>query len=287
MRPRFQWIAALAAALLVTLAMPARAMAGPKPPSGKKSRRGWWARVNRAQATQPRWMTPLVTVTPLLAEEFRFDAVRETAPNGSTTVDFFDGKGLELIPTERVELLAGVPDYLDRGSGPATPSGWADFPVLAKYRLVSAPSGEGDYVLTAFFGATFPTGTAGNGAGKVVFRPSLAVGKGWGAFDVQATFGAAIPAGTWRQLGTPLALNTAFQYRVFEKLWPEVEVNSTMWPNGASSGKKETFVTPGLLVGRFPLWGRTGLAFGAGIQIAVTHFHRTNHNLIFSVRFPF
>lgn len=262
-------------------------MARPKPALGKKSKRGWWARVKRAQATQPHWITPLATVTPLLSEEFRFDAVREIVPNGSTTVSLFDGKGLELIPTERIELLAGVPVYLHRGASSAAQSGWGDLPVLMKYRIISAPAREGNYVLTGFFGTTFPTGTAGNGAGKVVFRPSLAAGKGWGAFDVQATFGAAIPAGSWQRLGTPLALNTAFQYHVLGKFWPEVEVNSTMWPNGANRGKKETFLTPGLTIGRFPLCGRTGLVLGAGMQIAVTHFHRTNHNLIFTVRFPF
>lgn len=279
----------LSFAVLILAALAAQAHAKPRPAarSHQRAKHGWWSRVASAKSSQPDWMTPVAVVTPLMAEEVRFDLVRQVAPNGATTIDSFDGKGIELIPSRRVELLASVPGYLHRGAGSLARSGWGDFPVLVKYRMVAAPAREGNYVLTAFFGATFPTGTNGNGTGKVVFRPALAFGKGWGAFDVQGTFGAAIPAGAWQRLGTPLALNTAFQYHILRKFWPEVEVNSTAWPNGANSGKKETFLTPGIVVGRFPFWGRAGLVVGAGIQIAVTHFHRSNHNLILTIRFPF
>jgi len=111
--------------------------------------------------------------------------------------------------------------------------------------------------------------------------------QGWRDFDVQGTFGASLPAGTWQRLGTPLALNAAFQYHVLGKFWPEVEVNSTAWPNGTLDGKKETFLTPGVVAGRFPFRGRVGVVVGTGMQIAATHFHRSNHNLILTVRFPF
>jgi hypothetical protein len=265
-------------------AMPKREKISAK---AEASSHGWRRRVAHVRATQPHWITPLAVVTPLLEQEFRFDEVRQVAPNGAVTAVSFDSKGLELIPTEHVEVITGVPAYFDRGSGSPAQSGWGDFPMLVKYRMFSAPAGEGDYVLSAFFGASFPTGTGGNGAGQVVFNPTIAFGKGWGSFDAQGTFGAALPTDTWRRLGTPLALNVAFQYQVLGKFWPEVEVNSTAWPNGANQGKKETFLTPGIVVGRFPFWGPVGLVVGGGMQIAVTHFHRTNHNVIFTVRFPF
>src|SRR5437868_1884320 len=35
----------------------------------------WFQRVSKTQAEQPHWITPLVTVTPRLEEEYRFDAV--------------------------------------------------------------------------------------------------------------------------------------------------------------------------------------------------------------------
>ena len=282
---------AIACAVLLLLAGAASSHAAPRhkkqAEKQTQSRSGWWHRVARVRATQPHWITPLVTVTPLLEQEFRFDEIRQPAPNGAITWNSFAGKGLELIPTEHIEVIAGVPSYLDRGANSTAQSGWDDFPMLVKYRMLSSPAHEGNYVLTAFLGATFPTGTNGNGAGKVVFRPAIAFGKGWGDFDMQGTFGASLPAGTWERLGTPLALNVAFQYHVLEKFWPEIEVNSTAWPNGTLEGKKETFLTPGVIVGRFPFWGRVGVVVGAGMQIATTHFHHSNHNLILTVRFPF
>src|ERR1700681_3510317 len=38
--------------------------------SASSDQDGWFARVSRAQAAQPRWITPVVTVTPRLEEEF-------------------------------------------------------------------------------------------------------------------------------------------------------------------------------------------------------------------------
>jgi hypothetical protein len=55
-----------------------------------------------------------------------------------------------------------------------------------------------------------------------------------------------------------------------------------------------TFATPSLLIGRVPLShdgegrpGRLGLTFGAGDQIALTHFHTYNHGLVLTLRMPF
>jgi hypothetical protein len=66
-----------------------------------------------------------------------------------------------------------------------------------------------------------------------------------------------------------------------------VEVNAIFWPNGKLDGNKQVFLSPGLVAGRFHLWGRLGLSIGAGEQIAVTHFHQFNHAKALSVRFPF
>ncbi len=71
----------------------------------------WLARVTATQAAQPGWMTPLATVTPRLEQEFRFDVLHEITPTGDiTNVD--NGKGLELIPSRRTELLINAPPYL-------------------------------------------------------------------------------------------------------------------------------------------------------------------------------
>jgi hypothetical protein len=69
-------------------------------------------------------------------------------------------------------------------------------------------------------------------------------------------------------IGRNYLWNNAFQYRAFKKLWPEVELNSTFIQDGQNDGKKQTFVTPGLVIGRLPLAERAGLTIGGGFQIA-------------------
>jgi hypothetical protein len=88
-------------------------------------------------------------------------------------------------------------------------------------------------------------------------------------------------------MGRNYTWNNAFQYRLFRKLWPEVELNSTFFQDGKNDGQKQNFVTPGLILGRFHIWRRLGLTFGGGYQIATTRFHTSNHNAILSVRLPF
>jgi hypothetical protein len=158
---------------------------------------------------------------------------------------------------------------------------------LAKYRLLSQNEENGDYILTAFLGWSVPTGTYSNGARHAVITPTIAYGKGIRDFDVQGTFGVGLPTGDTNISGRTYAWNNTFQYRVLRKVWPEVELNSTFIQDGKNDGKKQTFVTPGVVLGRFRLWGRVGFTFGGGYQIAATHFHTTNHNGILSIRFPF
>ena len=63
------------------------------------------------------------------------------------------------------------------------------------------------------------------------------------------------------------------------------------WPlwfvGGKNAGREQTFVTPGLVLGRFPLADHLGLTVGAGVQIAVSEFHTQNHTIILSTRLPF
>ena len=246
---------------------------------------GWLQASSRADASQPHWMAPMFTVTPRLVQQFRYDLAWQTKGD-ATTANYGSGKGLELIPTGRTEVLISAPPYVTH-SGSNLRDGWGDMTFLFKYRLAAAPEKQGNYVVTAFLATTVPTGMYSNGAARATFTPTLALGKGRGNFDVQATMGVLLPAGDLSVMGTPVGLNATLQYRVLRKLWPEVEVNSTLWGNGSNSGKKQVFLSPGLVAGRFHLWRRLGLAVGSGVQIAATRFHTYNHAWVVSVRFPF
>ncbi|MFI5397845.1 MAG: hypothetical protein ACHQ9S_20095 [Candidatus Binatia bacterium] len=246
----------------------------------------WLANVSRTQAEQPHWITPLVTVTPRLEQEWRSDIVSQSQQHGASTLNYGNGKGLELIPTEHTEVIFGIPAYIEHNNSKLH-DGFGDVNFLVKYRLLSANEEGGNYILTAFFGASAPTGNHDNSARQAIFTPTLAFGKGWGPFDVQGTVAGRIPDGDVSRLGTAFVSNTAFQYLVADRVWPEFEVNLTHWPNGDNAGNTEVLVTPGIVVGRLPIWQRLGFTLGAGVQIAASEFHTSNHNLILSARLPF
>jgi hypothetical protein len=246
----------------------------------------WFARVDKTKEEQPHWVTPLATTTPRLEEEYRYDQLWQPNAKGITTDNYDGGKGLELIPFEKVEVIFNVPPYIDHNNSNVR-NGWGDVAFLVKYRLLSANEEHGSYILTAFLGWSLPTGQFSNGALHPVITPTIAYGKGFGNFDLQGTFGVGLPTADTSTLRRAIAWNNTFQYRVFRKFWPEVELNSTFFQDGKNDGQKQNFVTPGLVMGRFRLVGRVGFTVGGGYQIATTRFHTTNHNAILSIRFPF
>ncbi|HLJ28335.1 MAG TPA: hypothetical protein VKY85_16610 [Candidatus Angelobacter sp.] len=246
----------------------------------------WFDRVSATQAEQPHWITPLVTVTPRLEEEFRYDFTWQRSANGTLSENYGGGKGLELIPERHVEIILGIPSYIQHNSA-TVKDGAGDTPFLLKYRLFSGNEEHGNYIVTVFVGGSLPSGSYKNGATDPSITPTVAFGKGWGHLDFQSTLGKSFPTCNTRVIARPVALNNAFQYRILKRLWPEVEINSTFFPDGANAGKKQTFITPGLVVGRIPLYDRLGLTLGTGVQIAATQFHTTNHNWIFTMRLPF
>ena len=245
----------------------------------------WLSRVSATQAAQPHWMTPLATVTPRLEQEFRFDVLHEVTPTGDVT-NIGNGKGLELIPSSRTELLINLPPWLFH-ENPNMRDGPGDVSFTMKYRFYARNEQKGNAILTAFLGGSIPTGTYKNGSSSAIVTPTLAGGKGWGKFNVQSTLAGTLPVNSVNIVGRTIASNTAFQIHVLKRLWPEAEINSTFWKGGANDGKKQTFLTPGLIFGRFPIHHRVAFVAGAGFQIAATHFNQYNHAVTATVRVPF
>lgn len=273
------------AVLFIMALLPARAFCQDADSSGFFA--DWAQRVSETRAEQPHWITPLATVTPRLEQELRFDIDWQTPNSGITSENYDGGKGLELIPSEHIEVLINLPPYLVHNN-PAMLNGFGDFSFTVKYRLLAAnESSHGGYILTVFFGASVPTGSHTNGAPDAIVTPTIAYGKGFGRFDAQGTFGVGLPVADTNIIGRTYAWNNAFQYHFLKKFWPEVEANSSFFQQGKNDGKKQTLVTPGLVIGGIHLTKAVGLTFGGGFQIATTHFHTNNHNVIFSVRFPF
>lgn len=253
----------------------------------------WTATVQAAQAAQPSWITPLATTTPRLEEEFRYDQDFETLRKGAIDV-YGGGKGLEIIPTQRTEVIITMPPYQVR-TGTEPSSGLNDWPgILMKYRVLSGNAKSGDYIVTVFAQYGVPTGTLVLTSRNDVFTPTLAAGKGFGDFDVQATIGEAIPVHDNSNAGRSVATNITAQYHVSRLLWPELEMNRTDWIGGSRSARTQTYLTPGLVVGRMALGNRSKLIVGAGYQTAVSRVYAPspmtptfNHNWILSARVTF
>ncbi len=286
-------------------AAPAQA-AGPAAPVAAPASEGgigayfanWFNRVDQAQASQPHWIAPLATTTPRLEEEVRYDQFWEHLPNGGSLNSYDGGRGLELIPTTTNEVILGVPAYQERQVGRGRlVTGYGDYPaVLVKQRLFSENEQQGNAIVTAFLQVVAPTGATPYTGNAWIIAPTIAGGKGWGDFDIQATLGFNLPIGHFNDTGAQMLTNVTFQYELWKYFWPEFELNDTIWLGGSQrGGKDQLFLTPGIILGRFEIAGRVRTNFGVGYQFAVSPNVRTvgpldpvyAHNWILSARVTF
>jgi hypothetical protein len=311
---KVRWLGALAGAAVLLAPLCAHAQSGP--PMSRYGDDGvfvsWLNMVSATQAAQPSWMTPLITVTPRLEQEFRFDAYSQQNGKGSQgngqQIANYGGPGgvrLELIPAYNWEVILAAPPY-ETATGPkGTGQGWGDWPAfLIKYRLLSANKDNGDYIVTAFFQMSDPLGAPAKISNNILTaQPTLAFGKGWGDFDIQSTVSVQVPIGalnapgnpaatTFANFGDPFLWNTTFQYHLFEYFWPELEVNYEYWPNGEHVGLSQVLLTPGVILGRFRIGMDSptrpiNLIVGAGYQVAVTPNPVVQNNFVGTIRITF
>jgi hypothetical protein len=246
----------------------------------------WDERALRAQENQPNWLTPVVTSTARLKQEFRYDMIWQSNGGGPTTDNYGGSKGLTTLPFDRLEVSINLPPYVVH-NGSSQRDGFGDFSILTKFRILAANRKHGDYALTAFLAASFPTGSYKNGSAHAIITPTIAAGKGLGNFVVEGTFGCDLPSAQTALLGRRMILNDALQYRHWRKFWPEVEVNSNFYNDGPNDGRKQIYITPGLSAGRFPIHDNLTLTLVVGTEVAVTHFRTAKYEPIFSVRLPF
>jgi hypothetical protein len=247
--------------------------------------------VERAQNSQPHWISPLFTTTPRLNERFRYDFSFQARPGDVDLANYGSSKGLELILTDHVAVTFGIPPYFVRDAPRGTVSGWGDETFQMKYRFASAPEDGGNYVFSAFFGASVPTGSDPFSAKVPIYTPTLAFGKGWGSreegFDIQSTLGVSIPGGDKARVGMPVVWSTAFQAHVARFLWPEFEIALTHWTDSPSDGKWQAIATAGIVAGRFPIAGRIHCDVGFGYQWAISAYRTYDSAWLATFRIPF
>jgi hypothetical protein len=130
---------------------------------------------------------------------------------------------------------------------------------------------NGDYVVTAFLSGQAPIGIKPFTANSYYVTPTIAAGKGWGDFVIQATVGTPLPTSNFDKLGAQLSTNVAFQYHLLEYFWPEVELNNTYWVNGVRGGLDQLFLSLDAIIGPYPIPGtRARAALLLGYQTALS-----------------
>ncbi len=175
-------------------------------------------------------------------------------------------------------------------------TGFADWNFLTiKQRLISANEENGNYILTAFLGFQAPTGVPAFTNKAWIATPTIAAGVGWGDFDVQGTVSVPVPTTNEHAIGTAIVSSLTLQYHITPYFWPEFAFNDTQWISGVRAGKNQLFLSPGIVFGRFPLFGRLKAVFGVSYQFAVSpEFTKTpvltpvyNRAWLLTMRMPF
>jgi len=251
----------------------------------------WEARTSATQAKQPAWTPPLITTFTGLIQVARTDFTRQITPTRTTTWNYGTSKGLNLIPWANTEIDINLPPFLTHSS-PTTIDGAGDMSFAVKYRILTGNAKHGNYILGVCLPMTIATGSYKNGSTNGSLSPTVLAGKGFGQFNLQSSIGATLPTGNTVKIGRPIVWNTTAQYHAGKYFWPALESNATWFHGGPNDGKKQEFLTPELLVGKISLrpgeeHSRLGLGFGAGEQIATSHFHAYNHSLVFTGRLLF
>ena len=251
----------------------------------------WRSMVARTRGQQPDWMTPLVTIPPLLTQSFHYDLLFQELPGGSRLNNYGGGKGLEVIPNENMEVVLAVPPYLQR-TGPKSANGFGNWPaVLTKYRFVSANREQGDYAVTGFLQITGDNGAKAFSTGTDILQPTIAFGKGWDDFDVQVNISEQFPLASNRaaqNFGKLILVNVVAQQQLWGIVWPEIEVNYTWWPDGLREGESQIFLTPGVIFGPLAITEWLKPVVGIGCQFALSpRVPAFNNNMIVTMRLPF
>src|SRR5580700_1266005 len=110
--------------LLSSVRLSAQDPAPGTPPSDDS---GWvraWMRVAaKARESQPHFVAPIVTTHVMLVQQYRYDMSWQQDPAAnSSTANYGTSKGLEIIPTTRLEVGIFPPSYL--AHQPSLPDGF-------------------------------------------------------------------------------------------------------------------------------------------------------------------
>jgi hypothetical protein len=142
----------------------------------------WFRRVDQARASQPHFVSPIVTTHTMLVQQFRYDMSWQRDPAGNATTNYGVSRGLEIIPATRFEVGVFPTSYLVHRR--TAPDGFGDFAFQVKFRAFSAPEDHGDYFVGIFLGGSSLLASPPMGSVTPFCLPPSA----WGRASVLGTF---------------------------------------------------------------------------------------------------
>jgi len=269
------WAAALAAALLLTCPL--------------RAEEPYWTRFRAHNASmaevQPSWMGPITQTDARLAQALRFSVANWTAGN-TRTIDYGNNHGITMVFRRRWQLEVDQPPFF-RFHSATRSDGFANVLTQVKYRVASGNAQHGNYAVSAILGNGFGPRAERNGARSATFDPSISAGKLLGHLALITQVGGTLPAARLSQQGRSLNWTMTHQLHVGTHYWFDVENNFHHKFGGPDDGRTQNFITPAAFyMIRRKSWGPSHALyiFDCGEQIATTHFHTRDHNVIAELR---
>jgi hypothetical protein len=239
-------------------------------------------------AIQPSWIAPLIQTDSRLGQGIKFSVSNSRAP-GMHQIVYGNNHGFSTIVARRFQFDFNPPSYF-RNHSATLKDGFGNAGVQVKVRIASGNAEHGNYAFTAVLSHDFAPRGAQNGFLTSYYFPKLGAGRAFGRFDVQTMIDGTLPTGKIALQGRAIDWNTTAQFHANPHVWLDLENNATFVHGGPWDGATQNFVTPAAYyVVRRKDWGpkHALLIFDAGMQIATTHYHANNHNLITEMRLGF
>ncbi len=237
---------------------------------------------------QPSWMGPLIQSDARLTQAARFSVSDASAP-GAQILSYGNNHGVNVIAARRFQFEFIPPSYFKNHSATLR-DGFGNAAAQVKYRIASGNSENGNFAVTAILGEGFAGGAVQNGMLSSYYVPKIAAGKAFGRFNAQSTLSGLLPTSKIAEQGRAVEWNVTGQWRSSAHTWVDLEDNAAYFLGGMLDGAKQNFLTPAAFyMLRRRSWepAHAALVFDGGMQIATSHFHIYNHNLIAELRVLF
>jgi hypothetical protein len=138
----------------------------------------WQDRVRKTSAQQPGWAVPVVAPTSGIVQLARIDVVHQWTSTHTSTWNYGNSKGFNLIPYYKTEVDVNLPHLVQHNS-PKAIDGAGDFSMVLKYRPFAGGAERGNYSTSFQVAATGATGSYKNGTTRTTINPTLIMGKGF------------------------------------------------------------------------------------------------------------